>query len=321
MLRSAFSWCALFVFCGTAALAQPQGASDDSLWARQLREPRAPLMRQERNAVDVSRVPECSGLVASRRYPGRLYANNDHGNPPLLHCLDTAGNYIAAFTAPGLTNHDWEELALLEGRPQADGTPAPDSLLIADIGDNLRPDRGVRHHIRLYRLPEPAWVSGPTPHLPDSQHVQYADGPRDAEAILPDPATGELILITKRDAPSRIYRLRPRWDGGTVTAQFVGLLGKTTFVTAASLSPALPDGRRWALVRTLDELLLFAVAPGQSLSQALLQAPQVLEAHAMKYEAQGESIAWAPDGSTLYSLSEENELDRKPRLIRLTWRR
>ena len=286
--------------------------------------PSAPLIIRALQPADLSRLPECSGLVASRRYPGRLYANNDHGNPPLLHALDTLGHYLGAFTAPGLTNHDWEELSLLEGRPLPAGGAAPDSLLICDIGDNLRPDRGVRHHVRLYRLPEPEWIAGPSLARPDSMWVQYADGPRDAEALLPDPATGELVILSKRDVPSRVYRLRPVWQAGaaTVVAHYVGPLGsQATFVTAASLSPAQPDGRRWALVRSITTWLLFEVGPGQSVAQALLGQPTVLETHAPRFQAQGESVAWAPDSQSLFSLSEENKADPQPRMLRLTWRR
>ncbi len=276
-----------------------------------------PLERRVLGAVDVSRVPECSGLVASRRYPGRLYTVNDHGNAPLVHALDTLGHLLGSFTGRRMANHDWEEVSLLKGRPGADGQPAPDSILVCDIGDNLRPDRGMRHHIRLYRLPEPEWVAGPALADPDSVWVQYEDGARDAEALLPDPLTGELIIVTKRDVPVRVYRLRPVWDGRTVTAQLVTTLPGVTFITGGSVRP---DGRA-VLVRNLDQLLLYTVQPGEPLSEALKRAPTVLEAHARHYEDQGEAIAWAADGQSFYSLSEANGRAPHPRLIRLHWRR
>lgn len=81
---------------------------------------------------------EGSGIV---RWQGAWWMHEDSGAKPLLwrsETLDFAA--AAAFEVPGAMNVDWEDLA-------ADG----DTLLVADLGDNLR----IRPAVTLYRV---RWV-------------------------------------------------------------------------------------------------------------------------------------------------------------------
>jgi hypothetical protein len=152
--------------------------------------------------------------------------------------------------------------------------------------------------------------------LLDSLRYTYADGPRDAEALLPDPLTSEILIISKRDNPSRIYTLKPDWHSTQVqTAQQVGTV-PATWVVAASVRPPDAVGGRAVLVRTLRKVMLYTVRPGEPLLEALKRAPQVFDAPDEADEDQGESIAWAPDGQGYYTLSEANDKQPRPRLIR-----
>jgi hypothetical protein len=302
-VRSTFV--ALLALCSLLVL----GASDTERWA--FYPPR--LL----NRVDVAQLPECSGLVASRHYANRLYAINDHGNPHLVHALDTLGYHQGAFGRAGMHPQDCEEVAMLYGAER-------DSLLVADLGDNQYGDHAVRPFQRLYRLPEPEWMQNPgrDSSLLDSLRYTYADGPRDAEALLPDPLTREILIISKRDNPSRIYSLRPDWNANprVLVARQVGTV-PTTWVVGASVRPPDATGSRAVLVRTLRKVMLYTVRPGEPLSEALKRAPQVFDAPDEADEDQGESIAWAPDGQGYYTLSEANEKQPRPRLIRTERRR
>lgn len=158
---------------------------------------------------------EASGLARSNAREGLLWAINDDG-PPDLYALGLSGNKRGKVRIKKAKNRDWEDLAsfVLDDEPY---------LLVADIGDN----EARRKDVTLYIVEEPdpgdddvdiAWEI----------EFTYPDGPRDAEALAVDAASGQILVISKRDIPARLYvlPLRPASDDRLI-AEFVG--------TAASL--------------------------------------------------------------------------------------
>jgi hypothetical protein len=89
-------------------------------------------------------LPEASGLAASRRTPGVLWAHNDSGDP-FVFALTATGGVKGRVFVTGARVWDWEDIAV---GPCANGT----CLYIADIGDNDR----RRQSVTIYRTPEPA---------------------------------------------------------------------------------------------------------------------------------------------------------------------
>ena len=130
-------------------------------------------------------------------------------------------------------------------------------------------------------------ASAPYPILPP-------DGARDAEALIVDPRSNDLYLITKRESRSRIYRARaPSFAGESVQLSFVGELDYGGVVAAS----ACPNGRT-VLVKRYFALDAYS---GSSVADALARSPspRLLEA-----EPQGEAIAANPKCSGYYTLSE-----------------
>src|SRR3954451_5690674 len=130
-----------------------------------------------------SNTGELSGLVASRDQPGVLWAIEDSGNSPDLVALRADGTFIGRFPVTGAENVDWEDVAI-----------AGSDLYVADTGDNLE----ERSDVAVYRVPEPDVSSGGAPTAPVARlSLTYPDGAHDAEALLVDPRTRELIVVTK----------------------------------------------------------------------------------------------------------------------------
>ena len=98
-------------------------------------------------AVSDPSVVEASGLAASRQNPGVLWVHNDSGNAVELFAIGDDGGVRAPYLPTGITNRDWEDLAIGPG-PAA----GVDYLFIGDIGDNGL----ARSSITIYRIPEPA---------------------------------------------------------------------------------------------------------------------------------------------------------------------
>ena len=75
--------------------------------------------------LDHHRIPEASGIVKSRRYPGIFWVHNDSGNPPLLFAIKGDGAILNAFPV-NVPNIDWEDIAIDDHG----------HLYVGDIGNN-----------------------------------------------------------------------------------------------------------------------------------------------------------------------------------------
>jgi hypothetical protein len=242
-------------------------------------------------------VTEASGLATSEANPGIVWTHNDSGGGPEVFAVGVDdGGDRGRFTLDGAAAVDWEDMAR---GPGPDG--GPDVLYLADIGDNL----SRRPSVTVYRAPEPTIdPASPTGTIAgvDALGLTYADGPHDAEALLADPATGDLFVVTKAwdGSPAGAYRIPA--DAGpaapTVTARAGDVaVASGSLVTGGDVAA---DGSVVAL-RTYTAVLLWDRADGQSVAEALAGTPCSAPAPA---EVQGESVALDPDGRGYVTLGE-----------------
>ena len=246
---------------------------------------------------------ELSGLAASRRHSGVLWAHNDSGGAAEVFAMGLDGKARGVFPVTGAEAVDWEDMAV---------GPGPGSgsyLYLGDIGDN----GAERSMVTVYRVPEPAGApSAPGAPLGGMQwiHLKYPTGPADAEALLVDPRSGELVIVTKAlSGTSRIFSASAASLQGGATVTMVsrgtikipvpsggsGLPG--TMVTGGDVSP---DGSTVAL-RTYRSVLVYPRGGSGSVVDALKRTacfgPQA-------QEPQGESVAFTRDGASLVTISE-----------------
>ncbi|MFM9127693.1 MAG: hypothetical protein ACKOTA_09085 [Solirubrobacterales bacterium] len=252
--------------------------------------PRAETSRSRLLGEVPAPVTEASGLAASRANPRVVWTHNDSGGEPNLYALGSDGEVRATLPLAGAGNIDWEDMARGPGAPGE-----PDWLYAGDIGAT----GPSRDSVRLYRAAEPdlgASAAGAA-HAPAPAgfvNLLYPDGPRDAEALVVDPGSGDLFVITKREDRSRVYRARaPAFAGETVTLEYLREL-REGLVTAAD---ACPDGKT-VLVRSYFGLDAYT---GSSVAAALRRPPSPRLA---EIEPQGETVAAAPDCRGYYTLSE-----------------
>jgi hypothetical protein len=195
---------------------------------------------------------EISGLVASPAQPGVLWAHNDSGDRARIFALRSDGSLIASLDVPGAEATDWEDIAVGPGG----------DLLLGDIGDN----KSIRKGIDIYRVPEPRLSGGPTMTAPATRlRLTYPDGAHDAETLLADPRTGEIVVVTKRlDGRSGFYvgQAPARDEPAEAVLRHAGdlRLGFAGLATAGDVSA---DGRTIA-VRTYTALYAWTRKPGAS---------------------------------------------------------
>ena len=157
---------------------------------------------QELGRIKIKPLQEVSGIAASRRHEDVLWMHND-GEAKHVFAVKTSGKVAAQVKIPEAVE-DVEDMAIGPGPEEG-----VDYLYLGDIGDN----DGDRREVRVVRFAEPSLDhERGQPKVRDAEviRLQYPDGPHDAEALLVDPMTGDLIIVTKEDRRRARLRCRVR---------------------------------------------------------------------------------------------------------------
>lgn len=242
-------------------------------------------------ALTPGQIDEASGMADSRSMPGSLWVQQDSGSPADIALVGHDGQVKGKLSLPAIaTNRDWEDMGIGPG-PQA----GINYLYLADIGDNNAQYPGYV----IYRFPEPKSLSEPISQV-ERINFRYPDGARDAEAILVDPQTRDIWIVTKREQKARLYRFAYPQNINEVTT--VQLYGELPFsvVTGGSISS---DGTE-ILLRTYTNVYYWKREANELLADAL----QKREGRMLPYrlEPQGEAIAFDKDNKGYYTLSERS---------------
>lgn len=255
---------------------------------------RCPVVAEPVKAAIVSdpEITETSGLIASRTQPGVFWVHNDSGDLPRVFAVDNAGATLGVFNLVGADAVDWEDIASGPG-------PTPGEwLYLGDIGDN--PEE--RATITIYRVPEPDVLAagGGTVDVTGVEAIElaYPDAPHNAEALLVDPQSGDLVIVIKSN-PTRIFHLPgPIAAGGPYTLEEVAPIDfPTSIATGGDVSP-LGD---FVAVRNYAIAFLWLRPPGTTLAEAFASPPCAIP---LAVEPQAEALTIAPDGRGYYTLGE-----------------
>ncbi|MEU9295278.1 WD40 repeat domain-containing protein [Streptomyces sp. NPDC048266] len=179
--------------------------------------------------IEDSRVTESSGLAASRAHPGVYWTHNDQ-DAPLIYGIDSrTGKTVATLTMQGVgTPRDMEAIAV---GPDGD-------IYVGDIGDNLD---GSWDHVWIYRFPEPEVLKDQK--VAAKQYVvKYADGARNAEALMVHPKTGRVYIASKNEDGGGLYAGPERLSSSGTNV--FRRIGEVPWVTDGAFSP---DGGRLVL--------------------------------------------------------------------------
>jgi hypothetical protein len=200
----------------------------------------APIGRLEH-----AQISECSGIVASRKYPGIYWVHNDSGHDASLFAVKESGELVAHVRLREAPNTDWEDIA------------ADDQghLFIGDIGNNV----GLFPVRYVYEIEEPdpyAERASPPEVL---RRIKYSmpDGRANVEAMYV--RQGQIYLIARTPTrKARVLRLEETESGTARAVEFAEVPARD--VTGADLSA---DGRRLVVCTSTGVSVLELDSEGQ----------------------------------------------------------
>ena len=253
--------------------------------------------------VGSDEISESSGLVNSPCQPGVFWTHNDSGNSAFIFALDKTGKKLATFRVSEAKNTDWEDLAI---RKEPSGECF---LYIGEIGNNAR----ARGEFTVYKVKEPG-ISGETNSSKKSPlatepaqaiKFEYPDMRHDAETLLVHPSTGDIYVLSKRlSGASAVYKLKAGFDLNKTNT-----LEKITDFTVPAIPNGLltggsisPDGKRVVVCDYFAAYEIVLPKNAKNFDEIWQQKPQKIE---LGQRAQGEAIAYAADGKSIYATSEE----------------
>lgn len=246
-------------------------------------------------AIGDAAIAECSGLAASRSYPGLLWTENDHGNPNLIFLVDTTGIKKATFTITGVANRDWEDMA--EGPGPIAGV---NYVYLGEVGDN----NDVYDSSFVYRFPEPTVtltagytgaISGPSI---EKINYKYPEGPSNTETVMIDPITKDIYLVTKGTI-SCVYVLPypPRIDTMNLARRVLILPTSITTITAGDISA---DGNE-IIIKNYTNVYHWRRLTGEPVWHAMLETPSNIP-YIPEYK--GEGMCFSPKGDRFICCGE-----------------
>ncbi|MBT2488309.1 WD40 repeat domain-containing protein [Streptomyces sp. ISL-96] len=224
------------------------------------------------------RITESSGLAASRIHPGIYWTHNDSDDGAFIYAVDSkSGDTVATLTMRGIgAPRDVEAISI-----------GPDgNVYVGDIGDNLD---GSWNHVWIYRFPEPKQLTNATVDATQFT-VKYADGPRNAEALMVHPKTGRVYIASKNEDGGGLYEGPARLTaGGTNVFRRVG---KVPWVTDGAFSP---DGKELVLRSYFSARAYDWKDSGRLGADRSVRAP---------FQGQAESVTYTADGTAMMFGSE-----------------
>jgi hypothetical protein len=270
----------------------------------------APVSIERTGWLSSDKLKEASGMQASYSHEGDFFVHNDEGKAR-IYGIDSKGANRGHFSIVPAKNKDWEDITSV---PVDDGR----WIVAGDIGDN----KAKRKYIKLYFTEEPKREE--KDHYSGKQELKhwleltYPDGPRDCESMAYDPVGKQILLLSKRDKPARLYAvdLETALTEESAELKFLGTIsmlrpptpanraqfgGRTDFISQPTGFDISPDGTE-ASVITYRSLYRFKRNQDEDWVTAMQRKPvEVVGPPAV----QNEAIAYSTDSQFIYVTTEK----------------
>ena len=253
-----------------------------------------------------SKIDEASGIASSKINPNIIWVHNDSGDMARLYAIGLDGSDLGVLRLPGIIARDWEDMCLGPGPKEN-----TDYVYIGDIGDNF----SKKNKKRIYRFEEPQ-INMDSLLIPFNIKIKevdeitfiYPNNKSDSEAMMIDPITKDIHIITKRESSPYIYSLPyPQSTSSSITAKHIGNITlspenpytMSDMIVSADISR---DGSM-VLIKTYYHIFLINRDISLPFSSILNKEQSMLD---YIIEPQGESICWHWNQSGYFTISEQH---------------
>ena len=270
----------------------------------------ASIIKELKRQLLATELNEVSGLQASYSRVGDFFVHNDDSRP-FVYAIDESGTDLGLVSIVPAKNLDWEDITSI---PVKEGR----WIVAGDIGDNW----AKRESIKLYFAEEPK--TGKNDRYSGRQELKhwldltYPDGPRDCESMAYDPVASQILLLSKRDKPPRLYAvdLETALTQNHAELKFLGAAsalrpptsgdrahwgGRTDWISQPTGFDISSDGTQ-AVVITYRSLYRYHREQGEDWLSALQRKPEEVVG---PLAAQNEAIAYSVDGKAIYVTTEQ----------------
>ena len=261
--------------------------------------------RIDLGAIENSKIDEASGISSSKNNPDLVWMHNDSGDLAKVYGVGLDGSYLGTIRLKGAIARDWEDMCIGPG-PEDD----TDYLYIGDIGDNFSKFKKKKIHRFIEPIVNSKQDSPFNIKIKDFDTIvfTYPDGNRDAEALMVDPNTKDLYILSKRESSVSIYRLPfPQSTSRVIEAEKLGNFTvspdksyrRSDQITAADISR---DGSK-IIIKTYYDIFMLnnlnnSIASTFSSEQIKLDYTPIRG---------GEAVCWRWDQSGYYTISEQTD--------------
>ncbi|MCU1603252.1 MAG: hypothetical protein JWO22_3961 [Frankiales bacterium] len=241
-----------------------------------------------------ARITESSGVAVSGSV---LWTHNDSGDTARFSALSRSCRTLGTWDVRGEKATDWEDMARGAG-----------ALWFGDIGDNA----SSRSQVQVVRVPEPRVSAGTHALSAAVYRFRYEDVAHDAETLLVDPRSGQLLVVTKSYLGEASVYAAPLHPSVSAVNTLRRVSSFRTRVTGTAGGPLGPAGQlsvtagdingsvTRVVVRTYTDAYEWTVTGGDVV-RAFSTTPSVT---ALPKTAQGEGIAYDTDGRSWITTSE-----------------
>ncbi len=238
--------------------------------------------------VTDKKLSEMSGLASSKVNKGLLWTINDSGNRAEIFLIDEKLNIKMTCRLGKVINCDWEDITVGPGPEEGKSY-----VYVGEIGDNM----AIFNFKHIYRFEEPVFNGSAEMTITKFDTITFKlDVNKDTESLMINPKTKDLFVISKREEPVYVYKLKyPQSTTDTTTAQKIASL-PFTMAVAADFSA---DGKE-ILVKNYKNVFYWKVDV-TDIAKVLQRPGQIVE---YEQEPQGESITFSHDGSGYFTTSE-----------------
>ncbi len=247
---------------------------------------------EQSHSIPAGTIDEASGMADSRSMPGHLWVQEDGNNPNRLSLINYQGQLKGRVNLP-FPNRDWEDMDLFFNKKDS-----TNYIYLADTGDNLQ----QYPEYYIYRFKEPTSVNEEVTEY-DRIVFYYPEGSRDTEAILIEPHTQDIYVITKSPGLSKLYKLAyPQKYDSPMPAMYVCDL-PMYMITSGDFSA---DGKQIILRNYTTMYLWNRDDVNEPIQDVIYSSYKLMLPYV--FEPQGEAVCFEKNGKGYFTLGEKFQL-------------